>query len=229
MAHNMHSKDLLAGAVIGGLLGAVTALLVAPKSGKKIREDLYDACCDFTDKTCDMANSVSKRGHSIASTVSCATSGLSDKARELVDDVKEWVHPCEDEGCDDVMKDWAIGGLAGVVTGVVVGLLLAPKAGSDLRQTIADTYHDVSDRTQEAASKLGRRGKIFVAKKRASSKAEEWLDLARDLLDRFTGEAKEVSENITERGKEILGSRSKDLMDWASLGLRVWQHLKKRG
>ncbi|WP_193394523.1 YtxH domain-containing protein, partial [Paenibacillus sp. A3] len=37
MAAEKRNKDLLVGAVIGGVLGAVTALLFAPKSGRELR------------------------------------------------------------------------------------------------------------------------------------------------------------------------------------------------
>lgn len=37
---NINSKDFLIGALIGGIVGAVSALVFAPKSGKEIRNNL---------------------------------------------------------------------------------------------------------------------------------------------------------------------------------------------
>ena len=36
--HHVHTKEFIVGAAIGSLLGSVAALLIAPKSGKKLRE-----------------------------------------------------------------------------------------------------------------------------------------------------------------------------------------------
>lgn len=36
----INSKDFLIGTLIGGIVGATTALFLAPKSGKELRDDL---------------------------------------------------------------------------------------------------------------------------------------------------------------------------------------------
>ena len=38
--NGINTKDFLIGALVGGIVGAVTALLLAPKSGKEMRSDL---------------------------------------------------------------------------------------------------------------------------------------------------------------------------------------------
>ena len=43
------SGTFLIGTLIGGLLGTATALLLAPKSGNKLRQDLSDKYCEMTD------------------------------------------------------------------------------------------------------------------------------------------------------------------------------------
>jgi gas vesicle protein len=43
------SGTFLIGTLIGGLLGTATALLLAPKSGSKLRQDLSDKCCEMSD------------------------------------------------------------------------------------------------------------------------------------------------------------------------------------
>ncbi len=40
--HRNGGKDFLLGAVVGGILGAVSALLLAPKSGRELRSDLSE-------------------------------------------------------------------------------------------------------------------------------------------------------------------------------------------
>ena len=40
--NNMNGKDFLLGAVVGGVIGAITALLLAPKPGDELRADIKD-------------------------------------------------------------------------------------------------------------------------------------------------------------------------------------------
>lgn len=62
---------LLKGMIIGGAVGAVSALLLAPKSGIKLREDISTKYRSLNDKTQDIAKSVSDH-----------TASLLDKAKE---------------------------------------------------------------------------------------------------------------------------------------------------
>ena len=50
---NHYWKGLVAGTIIGGLAGAVTALLLAPKSGKELRKDIAEKSQDLYDKAAD--------------------------------------------------------------------------------------------------------------------------------------------------------------------------------
>jgi gas vesicle protein len=47
-------KGFALGALVGGLFGGMTALLFAPKSGEKMRDDLAKKCHNATDKAHDM-------------------------------------------------------------------------------------------------------------------------------------------------------------------------------
>ncbi len=42
MRHENQGSDLLKGALLGGLLGGVAGLMLAPKSGRELREDIAD-------------------------------------------------------------------------------------------------------------------------------------------------------------------------------------------
>jgi len=61
MSNHNRSRDFLIGATVGSLLGTVSALLLAPKSGRKLRQDLCDTCCEMTDKTQDITNKLNKK------------------------------------------------------------------------------------------------------------------------------------------------------------------------
>lgn len=213
--NQMHTKEFMIGAAVGSLLGSVAALLVAPKAGKKLRQELCDTYCDLSERTQDLA----KRGKSIAQSIGSHSNEWAGKARHAVDGAKKsvrgWMGQEEEEEEDNSGRDFLIGGIAGGVVGAALGLLLAPKAGEELRQEIRDKYDDVSDRTQAFA-------------KSSQSKANEWLDLAREVVDHFTEEAHEKGEELVDRAKGLINhQRIHDVMDWAALGIRVWQRAKK--
>jgi len=51
---NSYSKGFLIGALVGGAVGAITALLLAPKSGKELREDISRKSNELMDKAQDL-------------------------------------------------------------------------------------------------------------------------------------------------------------------------------
>ncbi|TDF95794.1 YtxH domain-containing protein [Paenibacillus piri] len=70
MAAEKKGKDLLIGAVIGTVLGAVTALLLAPKSGRELRADISEGVQNVTEKTQQVAGTVADKSKQIAGTIS---------------------------------------------------------------------------------------------------------------------------------------------------------------
>ncbi len=48
-----YTKGFLLGAIVGGVAGAVTALLFAPKSGAELRRDIADSSTQMYDKSRD--------------------------------------------------------------------------------------------------------------------------------------------------------------------------------
>jgi gas vesicle protein len=69
MAAEKKGKDLLVGAVVGTLLGAVTALLFAPKSGRELRADISEGVHQVSEKTQQVAESVTDKSKEIAGTI----------------------------------------------------------------------------------------------------------------------------------------------------------------
>ncbi|SFL24806.1 Gas vesicle protein [Paenibacillus sp. 1_12] len=93
MTTNNRNKDLLIGAVVGTVLGAVTALLFAPKSGRELRTDIVDgvqqvstktqqAAESIADKTKQLAGTLNEKTQLAAQTVSRHTLEWSEKAKE---------------------------------------------------------------------------------------------------------------------------------------------------
>lgn len=209
-----HTKDFLIGAAVGSLVGTVSTLLLAPKSGKELRGDISDMYCDASDKT----KCYTKKGKDFIKNVKYGTNNLTDKAKCIVNDIVDWVNPSDDESSN---SNLLIGGLVGSVVGVIAGLMLAPKAGSELRD-------DISDMAHEKVNLLSKKGQKMA--KNMNSKANEWLELAQDVVDALTDKVKETSEDLTEKADDFLNhSRVKNIMELVSLGARMWKQAKKRG
>jgi len=86
----MSTKDFLIGTLIGAAVGSLTALLLAPKSGKELRVDLNNQACQLREKTDHIRESVSLKGNGFTSTVKDKTTSISKKVSEQsVDLVKK--------------------------------------------------------------------------------------------------------------------------------------------
>ncbi|WP_338449139.1 YtxH domain-containing protein [Niallia oryzisoli] len=88
----MSTKDFLIGTLIGAAVGSLTALLLAPKSGKELRGDLNNQAYLLREKTDHIRESVSIKGNELTSTVKDKTTAISKKVSEqsvdLVNKVK---------------------------------------------------------------------------------------------------------------------------------------------
>jgi gas vesicle protein len=102
--NNMNGKDFLLGAVVGGVLGAVTALLLAPKSGRELRTDIADGYHTVSDKTQEIAGTVSQKSQEIAGTVGQKSQEIagvvSERSQEIAKTVgthtSEWAGKAKD-------------------------------------------------------------------------------------------------------------------------------------
>ncbi|WP_071460411.1 YtxH domain-containing protein [Bacillus massilinigeriensis] len=82
------SKDFVTGAVIGGLAGAVAALLLAPKSGREMRSTLNDQTTALLGKTEKLRETAMEKGSSLASTAKDKASTLTKQSADLINKVK---------------------------------------------------------------------------------------------------------------------------------------------
>lgn len=80
---NQRGKDIIVGAIAGTVLGAVTALLLAPKSGKELRKDIAEGVQQVSEKT-----------QTVAKQIGTQTTELFGKAKDVttqvVDQVRSW-------------------------------------------------------------------------------------------------------------------------------------------
>lgn len=88
----MNTKDFLIGALVGGLVGAATALFMAPKSGKELREDFNSQAETLKERASGWTEMAKEKGTNIAAVAKDKTSTLSQSVQEqsgtLMDKVK---------------------------------------------------------------------------------------------------------------------------------------------
>ncbi|CAM4412729.1 gas vesicle protein [Paenibacillus endophyticus] len=93
MSRENSSNGVLVGAIVGGAIGAISALLFAPKTGTDLREDLASKFKAISDKTRDIATTVGHTTKDLAATVGQNTKDLAtnikDEAGDLIDHAKQ--------------------------------------------------------------------------------------------------------------------------------------------
>ncbi|WP_409289864.1 YtxH domain-containing protein [Peribacillus sp. SCS-37] len=89
---NMSSRDFLMGTLIGGIIGAATALFMAPKSGRELRTDLNTQTTKVLDKTEKMRQTAMEKGTQFAGAAkertSSVTGAVTSTSQNLMNKVK---------------------------------------------------------------------------------------------------------------------------------------------
>jgi gas vesicle protein len=96
---------LLKGALIGSVIGAATALLLAPKSGRELRGDIRDRYSDVQSRTKQMITEVGNKTQEVAKQVGQQASDIMDKTRSAVSAAKDEVHSWKDEKTAEPLKE----------------------------------------------------------------------------------------------------------------------------
>ncbi|MFE8697049.1 YtxH domain-containing protein [Cytobacillus sp. FJAT-53684] len=96
---SINTKDFLIGALIGGIVGAATALFLAPKSGKELRTDINEQAIVLKEKTGQIRETAVARGTELATAAkektNAITQTVSKQGAELVNKVKS-IKPTEE-------------------------------------------------------------------------------------------------------------------------------------
>jgi gas vesicle protein len=95
--NNMNGKDFLLGALVGGIIGAAAALLLAPKSGKELRQDIGEGYRVVADKTTEFAGEISTRSQEIAGQVKGIGTDWAGKAKDVG---TEWAGKAKEVGVE---------------------------------------------------------------------------------------------------------------------------------
>jgi gas vesicle protein len=93
---NNNSKGFLWGALVGGVIGSVTALLFAPKQGTELRKDIVDKSRQVSSKTQELVSVAGEQSANIIGIVKT-------KANDIVQDIQSWRHG-NNESQDELVK-----------------------------------------------------------------------------------------------------------------------------
>ncbi|GLB58541.1 YtxH domain-containing protein [Cytobacillus sp. NCCP-133] len=89
---NINAKDFMIGALIGGMVGAATALFLAPKSGKELQNDLNEKASLLKVKSGQFRETAMTKGTEFANVAkektNAITQTVSKQSNELVNKVK---------------------------------------------------------------------------------------------------------------------------------------------
>ena len=89
--------SFLVGATIGALAGAVTALLLAPKSGREMREDISTQAIELKDKTIELTAVAKEKAEEFAQATKEKTDELTQAAKEKTDEITQAAKEKTDE------------------------------------------------------------------------------------------------------------------------------------
>jgi gas vesicle protein len=110
---SMNTKDFVIGALIGGIIGAGAALLLAPKPGKELISDISEQASVLKEKTSkiretamekgtELAGTAKEKTNAISSTVSKQSSEIVNKVKGLTSKNKTETH--SDKGAEDAAE-----------------------------------------------------------------------------------------------------------------------------
>lgn len=190
----MERNDFIKGALVGGVVSGLFALFLAPKSGKDLRNNIIETY-----------DSLNEQGHDYVDSIKEKACEMQSRAHEFVDNLRG-VEPQENHA-------FLMGGLSGAVIGALAGLLLAPQAGSKLREKLGDQYCDIYDKAKDTYEQMQKKGHEF------EGNLDEWKDVCAKIIDKLSTSSSRKATN---------NSYLNEIFDWASLGLRLYNQSQAR-
>lgn len=130
--HHDKGINFIKGALLGGLAAGITGILLAPKSGRELRDDIVNGYNTVTEKTQDFKDEVINRGRHLF--------GM------------------EEEEEEHSHSSMLIGLIVGGAITTIVTLLLAPESGKKLRARLGHHYDDIRSKAEDFVNDVGEKG-----------------------------------------------------------------------
>jgi gas vesicle protein len=135
MSYENGGSNFVKGAVIGGLLGCLAGILVAPKASKELRNNLADGYLSATNK----ARSLKNRGQRLFCLKPAAEPSFFCRKSTLI-----------------------TGSVIGGIVGIIAALLLAPESCKALKEHLEDSYDDIRHKAEDFIEEVNTRGRDAV-------------------------------------------------------------------
>lgn len=120
----INSKDFLIGTLVGGIVGATTALFLAPKSGKELRDNIGEQAVIVKEKTGKITNGALEKSNEFAAIAKEKSANLSqavsDQSSQIMNKVRDLKSTSKNEDSEQSENNPES-----------VQLNLAPEAASD--------------------------------------------------------------------------------------------------
>lgn len=89
--NGINAKDFMIGTLIGGIVGASAALLLAPKSGKQLRTDINEQAHVVKDKTGQLKQTAREKSQQFSEYMTKQSETIKEKMKNVADEVQdEW-------------------------------------------------------------------------------------------------------------------------------------------
>ncbi|MFF2481537.1 YtxH domain-containing protein [Paenibacillus sp. NPDC058071] len=105
MSARKQSRGFIYGALAGGVVGSITALLLAPKAGKELRKDLAEGAHKVQESTVRAANRVGDTTGRIARQIGDQASHIAGKAKEAAISVADIVRDRKPLSAEEIADD----------------------------------------------------------------------------------------------------------------------------
>jgi gas vesicle protein len=92
----INSKDFLIGTLVGGIVGATSALLFAPKSGRDLRDNIQLQASQVLEKTNNLSHVAKEKSNEFAEYAKNKKIDLSEQSASVMEKVKEWKDTAEE-------------------------------------------------------------------------------------------------------------------------------------
>ncbi|MFD0673997.1 YtxH domain-containing protein [Cohnella sp. GCM10027633] len=92
-----NNKGTMKGVLIGGIVGAAAALLLAPKSGKELRGDIKDKYGSVHERASQLVKETGRKTQELAKQVGDQASNIADKTRSAITAAKDEAMQWKDE------------------------------------------------------------------------------------------------------------------------------------
>ena len=255
--HNEYTHDLLIGAVVGGVIGALAAFLIAPKSGRQLIDELAKNDGFFHKFTNQEAESYAQKIKTeggknplllggIAGALLGAVSGflLAPKpSRELFSSLADQFQDVTDKtlslvsNINQKSQEIALG--------------ISTQTAEWAEKTLETTDHILrelllwEDAVKEAANTVTRKAESMNEPDRRDRVLEvlDWAQNALRMGENVTTEVKAWARVVNDIAEKVRShpdtfnvepevsshaSNARDILEWAALGVSLWQNIKKK-